>query len=123
MRNYTPYPHTYLDEMKDLSDKEYGALCKAMHTYSITGKPIEKKDLPGKAGMYAERVMTDQDKFKAMDNAIDELDLDEAHEFEIEDAASDYIVYGILPPSIDENLDYVLSKIQQSATREEVGHR
>ena len=119
-RNFVPIPYSYRDEMADLSDKEFGALCIAMYMYSVTGKPIEKKDLPGKAGMYAERVMTDQDKFKAMFNAIDELDLDEAHEFEIDDAASNYIVYGILPPSIDENLDYVLSKIQQSATREDV---
>ena len=122
-RNYVPIPNSYRDEMADLSDKEFGALCMAMYIYSVTGKPVEKKELPGKAGMYAERVMTDQDKFKAMFNAIDELDLDDELKFEIEEAASNYIVYGILPPSSDENLNYVLSKIRQSAMREEVGHR
>lgn len=110
-RNYVPIPNSYLDEMADLSDGEFGCLCRELMDYSMTGKPVEGK--VGKSGLYAKRVMEVQDKFQAMFDAVDEIDgLDRNHKIKIENAAARYAIYSIIPKSNDKNLNYVLSKMQ-----------
>ena len=39
-RNYAALMHDYLTEMEDLSDEEFGRLCRALLRYSIDGEPV-----------------------------------------------------------------------------------
>lgn len=40
-RNYAALPHEYLEEMKELSDAEFGRLCRALLLYSMTGQETQ----------------------------------------------------------------------------------
>lgn len=57
-RNYAALFHEYLDEMQELSDAEFGRLCRALIQYSADGTPIK---LSGNERFYAKRVMAHED--------------------------------------------------------------
>lgn len=40
-RNYAALPHEYLEEMRELSDAEFGRLCRALLLYSMTGQETQ----------------------------------------------------------------------------------
>ena len=61
-RNYAALPYDYLEEMEALNDAEFGRLTRALLTYSMTG---EKIALCGNERFYANRVMAQEDRFKA----------------------------------------------------------
>ena len=61
-RNYAALPFDYLKEMEALNDAEFGRLTRALLVYSMTG---EKIALCGNERFYANRVMTQEDRFKA----------------------------------------------------------
>ncbi|MCD7945194.1 MAG: DUF6291 domain-containing protein, partial [Clostridiales bacterium] len=58
-RTYAALSHEYRKEMRQLSDAEFGRLCRALIDYSVSGKPIA---LSGNERFYAERVMTQEDR-------------------------------------------------------------
>lgn len=61
-RNYAALPFDYLEEMEALNDAEFGRLTRALLVYSMTG---EKIALCGNERFYANRVMAQEDRFKA----------------------------------------------------------
>ena len=61
-RNYAALPYEYLEEMEALNDAEFGRLTRALLVYSMTG---EKIALCGNERFYANRVMAQEDRFKA----------------------------------------------------------
>lgn len=61
-RNYAALPFDYLKEMEALNDAEFGRLTRALLVYSMTG---EKIALCGNERFYANRVMAQEDRFKA----------------------------------------------------------
>ena len=61
-RNYAALPFDYLEEMEALNDAEFGRLTRALLVYSMTG---EKMALCGNERFYANRVMAQEDRFKA----------------------------------------------------------
>ena len=61
-RNYAALPWDYDREMDALNDAEFGRLCRALIRYSQSGTPIA---LSGNERFYANRVMDQEDKFKA----------------------------------------------------------
>lgn len=61
-RNYTPLPHEYLQEMKLLSDAEFGRLIRALLAYSQTGR---MPPLSGKEELFSIRVQMQEDRFQA----------------------------------------------------------
>lgn len=61
-RNYAALPFDYLEEMEALNDAEFGRLTRALLAYSMTG---EKIALCGNERFYANRVMAQEDRFKA----------------------------------------------------------
>ena len=61
-RNYAALPYEYKREMAALNDAEFGRLCRALIEYSESGVPIT---LTGNERFYAERVMMQEDRFKA----------------------------------------------------------
>ena len=60
-RNYAALPHEYLEEMDMLDDAAFGRLCRALLTYSMTGKEIE---LSGDERFCAKRVFMQEDRFQ-----------------------------------------------------------
>ena len=60
-RNYAALPYEYRQEMRCLSDAEFGRLCRALIEYSESGTPIA---LSGNERFYAERIMMQEDRFK-----------------------------------------------------------
>ncbi len=58
-RTYAALSHEYRKEMRQLSDAEFGRLCRALIDYSASGKPIA---LSGNERFYAERVMAQEDR-------------------------------------------------------------
>ena len=61
-RNYAALFHEYGEEMQELSDAEFGRLCRALIQYSADGTPIA---LCGNERFYAKRVMLQEDRAKA----------------------------------------------------------
>lgn len=61
-RNYAALPFDYLEEMEALNDAEFGRLTRALLVYSMAG---EKIALCGNERFYANRVMAQEDRFKA----------------------------------------------------------
>lgn len=61
-RNYAALPFDYLEEMEALNDAEFGRLTRALLVYSMMG---EKIALCGNERFYANRVMAQEDRFKA----------------------------------------------------------
>lgn len=66
-RNYAALPYEYLEEMEALNDAEFGRLTRALLVYSMTGEPIA---LCGNERFYANRVMYQEDRFKASYSSI-----------------------------------------------------
>lgn len=60
-RDYAALPYDYLDEMEELSDAEFGRLCRSLLEYSMTGTPIA---LCGNERFYARRVMRREDYYQ-----------------------------------------------------------
>ncbi len=60
-RNYAALPHEYLEEMQDLTDAEFGRLCRALLKYSATG---EKVQLCGNERYCMRRVCMQEDRFQ-----------------------------------------------------------
>lgn len=60
-RDYAALPHEYLEEMEELSDAEFGRLCRSLLEYSMTGTPIA---LCGNERFYARRVMRREDFYQ-----------------------------------------------------------
>ena len=58
-RNYACLYHEYLEEMEALNDAEFGRLCRALISYSMSGTPIA---LSGNERFYAKRVMLQEDR-------------------------------------------------------------
>lgn len=61
-RNYAALPHDYLQEMKYLSDEDFGKLCRALLSYSKDGSELE---LSGEARLFLPRVLLQEDRFQA----------------------------------------------------------
>ena len=61
-RNYAALPFDYLKEMEALNDAEFGRLTRALLVYSMAGEQIA---LCGNERFYANRVMAQEDRFKA----------------------------------------------------------
>lgn len=60
-RDYAALPYDYLEEMEELSDAEFGRLCRSLLEYSMTGTPIA---LCGNERFYARRVMRREDYYQ-----------------------------------------------------------
>ncbi len=60
-RNYAALFHEYGEEMQELSDAEFGRLCRALIQYSANGTPIA---LCGNERFYAKRVMMHEDSVR-----------------------------------------------------------
>ena len=61
-RNYAALLHEYLEEMEDLSDAEFGRLCRSLLEYSMTGT---SPALSGNERFYFKRVKMQEDRFQA----------------------------------------------------------
>lgn len=61
-RNYAALLHEYLEEMEDLSDAEFGRLCRSLLAYSMTGA---SPALSGNERFYFKRVKMQEDRFQA----------------------------------------------------------
>lgn len=61
-RDYAALPHEYLEEMEELSDAEFGRLCRALLQYSMTG---EVPALSGNERHHLKRVTMREDRYKA----------------------------------------------------------
>lgn len=61
-RNYAALKHEYLEEMAELTDEEFGRLCRALIRYSRDGAPIEPT---GNERFYAKHVMAQEDFYIA----------------------------------------------------------
>ena len=68
-RNYAALPYDYLEEMDALDDAEFGRLMRALLAYSMTGERIA---LCGNERFYINRVMAQEERFKANYNDIAE---------------------------------------------------
>lgn len=66
-RNYAALPHEYLGEMVELTDEEFGRICRALLRYSANG---EVTQAVGNERFYLRRVMAQEDRFQA---SYDEL--------------------------------------------------
>ncbi len=64
-RNYAALPHEYLEEMAELSDAEFGRLCRALIQYSVSGI---KPELAGPERYCANRAYMQEDRFQASRN-------------------------------------------------------
>lgn len=60
-RNYAALPYDYLEEMKILTDAEFGRLCRALIVYSSTG---EKVALSGNERFLYDRVLLQEQRFQ-----------------------------------------------------------
>lgn len=60
-RNYAALPHEYLEEMKDLSDAEFGRLCRALLLYSMTGRETQ---LQGAERLLLRRVYMQENRYQ-----------------------------------------------------------
>lgn len=60
-RNYAALPHEYLEEMKDLSDAEFGRLCRALLVYSMTGQETQ---LQGAERLLLRRVYMQENRYQ-----------------------------------------------------------
>lgn len=58
-RNFAALYHEYGEEMQELSDAEFGRLCRALLAYSKDGTPIA---LSGNERFFAKRVMAQEDR-------------------------------------------------------------
>lgn len=61
-RNYAALPHEYLEEMAELSDEEFGRLCRALLAYSSCG---EAGTLEGTERVVWPRVKMQEDRFQS----------------------------------------------------------
>lgn len=61
-RNYAALLHEYLEEMEDLSDAEFGRLCRSLLAYSMTGT---SPALSGNERFYFKRVKMQEDRFQS----------------------------------------------------------
>ncbi len=61
MREYAALPHEYLEEMAELTDVEFGRLCRALLRYSMTG---EASDLPGNERFFWVRVVNREGRYQ-----------------------------------------------------------
>lgn len=66
-RNYAALPHEYLAEMAELTDEEFGRICRALLRYSKDGESVQPV---GNERFYLRRVMAQEDRFQA---SYDEL--------------------------------------------------
>ena len=69
VRNYAPVLHEYLEEMKELSDAEFGRLIRSLLAYSRDGIPIA---LNGNERFFTVRVMNCEDRFQQAFKTSDE---------------------------------------------------
>jgi hypothetical protein len=53
--------HDYLDEMSELTDEEFGRLCRMLLTYSITGEQLEPS---GNERFYIKRIIAQEDRMQ-----------------------------------------------------------
>lgn len=60
-RNYAALMHDYLSEMSELNDEEFGRLCRALLTYSITG---ERPSVQGNERFYLNRIIAQEDRMQ-----------------------------------------------------------
>lgn len=60
-RNYAALPHEYLGEMEELSDAEFGRLCRALLLYSMTGQETQ---LQGAERFLLRRVYMQERRFQ-----------------------------------------------------------
>lgn len=61
-RNYAALPHEYLQEMAELSDAEFGRLCRILLEYS-SGLPVSQ--VKGNERFYLTRVQTQEERFQS----------------------------------------------------------
>ena len=60
-RNYAALMHDYLDEMSELTDAEFGRLCRMLLTYSITGEQLKPS---GNERFYIKRIIAQEDRMQ-----------------------------------------------------------
>lgn len=66
-RNYAALPHEYFGEMAELTDEEFGRLCRALLRYSM-GEQVPEP--VGNERFYLHRIMAQEDRYQA---SYDEL--------------------------------------------------